>query len=231
MEEIRIEKLLLGSDYMSDELLNKIDLFKQFIENTCANICILCSDKRLKIKIDKLFVDYTNINITVHGTYEENIEPIIETARYADAIIVNTLALKIAPKGLFDILKAIAPLKKNCYFILSGWESLPKDITLAKNKIKQTDIEFEFASIVSCKNAYDKPIEGFKTTKDILSVYIQNIYDSYSNFHKQQIEILYQSILWDVKKFKTKLCSEIIQDIGCIKQMQDILWKKEKNIV
>lgn len=227
MEEIRIENLSLGEEYMSDGLIGQIDLFKQFVDDIYPNICILCSDKRLKSVIDKLYIDYPDVNITVYGTFEEDIESIAKTARYADAVIVNTLALKIAPKGLFDTLMLLSPLKKVCYFILSGWESLPKDASLAKKKVKQTDIEFEFVNIVSCKNAYDKPAEGFQSTEDILSEYIQSINAAYRNLHKQQTEILYRLHMQDVKAFRDTLCDKIIYEIGYVKQIQDIIWKKE----
>lgn len=86
--------------------------------------------------MEKMTNDYSEINFHVCGTFN-GIEDAVEKAEFSDAIIVNTLALKIAPDGLYKVLKSIEELGKDVYFILSGWESLPKNSELCKNKLAQ----------------------------------------------------------------------------------------------
>lgn len=231
MDSIRFEKLMNGEQYMSADLLGEIEQLRHFDEQYNATVCVLCSDKRLKSKMDKLFPIYADIDLKICGTYDDNIDEAIVAARYSDAIIVNTQALKLAPIGLYEVIKTISNLGKACYFILSGWESLPKDTELAKNKLHQVDEEFSFARIIASANALSKQLDGFRPAEDIFEEYIQSISTSFQQLHREQTEALFSEVMRSAREFRETLRNDVAAEVSFVHKLQEIILQKEQKYV
>lgn len=227
MDQERMEKLFRGQEYMEAELLTKLQSFNRFTENTVPVITILCTENRLRMNMDKLAANVGQAEIHVYGT-SDGIEEALEKAMYSDAVFVNTLALKIAPEGLYKILKELSELEKEVYFILSGWESLPKTSELCKKKMLQVDIEFPFSKILMCRNVFIKPLEGFFPIEDVIAEYTERCVNSFSKAHIVQEEALYKKLRNDVNCFRENLCVEIQREQGIIMQIQQIMLAKQK---
>lgn len=228
MERERLDKIEFGHEYMDANLLTLIEKFKSFESNIKPVVTVLCSDNRLLMQMNKLTDNSGDVNFHVCGTFN-GIDDAIENIQFSDAVIVNTLALKISPDGLYKVLKSVEELGKDVYFILSGWESLPKNIDLCKKKLSQIDIEFPFIKIKASQNVFVKNIEGFSFVEDVMKDFTKRICDSFNFIHTVQIESLYKRIRRDVKKFRENICIEIQKEQSLVLQLhQNIIAKQRR---
>lgn len=227
MDINRLEKIEYGKEYMDVELLTFIEQFKSFDGNKKPVVTILCSDNRLLSQMIKLVDNYTDIDFHVCGTFN-GIDEAINKIYFSDAIIVNTLALKISPDGLYKSLKAVEELGKDIYFILSGWESLPKNIELCNKKVAQIDIEFPFAKIKDVRNVFDKNMEGFLLIEDVMSEYSKRISESFEFIHKVQVEVLFRKTRKEVIRFREKICLDIQKEQSLLLQLSQSVNAKQK---
>lgn len=227
MNQERLERIEFGHEYMDSKLLTSIEKFKSFDSNTNPVITVLCSDNRLLMQMEKLTDNSGNIKFHVCGTFN-GIDDALEKARFSDAIIVNTLVLKISPDGLYKALKSIEELGKDVYFILSGWESLPKNSELCQKKLSQIDAEFPFAKIKASKSVFIKNLEGFYFIEDVMNDYINRIYNSFDFIHSVQVEALYKNMRNDIKKFREQVCIDIQKEQSLVLQLHQNMMAKQK---
>lgn len=226
MEQERFDKLFFGREYMDAEILTVLESFRRFIENDFPVVSVLCTDQRLLSQMDKLTSESDNVNYHVCGTFDDT-EDAVERAFWSDAVIVDTLALKIAPAGLYKVMKEISVLNKDVYFILSGWESLPKTTELGRDKLAQVDNEFPFLRIKACKNVFVKEREGFSLIEDVLGKYDDLISDNFSFNHAAQVDAIYKVLRKKVRAFRESACNEIQKEQNLILRYQSTLRAKQ----
>jgi len=155
-----LDKLHIGKEYMDAELISEIQQFEDYSYRTKPIVTVLCSENRQRMAINTIVSDIDAVDFYVCGTYnDEDLAEAMNKAWYSDVIIVNTTALKLAPKGLYDVIESAAKIDKDIYIMLSGWASLPKTKELSENKSKKAAEEFSFAKINACKNVFDKPMD------------------------------------------------------------------------
>lgn len=227
MDQGRLDKLFIGQEYMGAELLTKLQMFKAYTENTSPVITVLCTDNRLRMQMDKLVAECQDADFNVCSTFN-GIEDALEKSIYSDAVIVDTLALKIAPDGLYRVLKEISRTGKEIYFILSGWESLPKSLELCQKKLVQVDNEFPFAKINISKNVFFKPLEGFSMIEDVLANYVERIVSEFEHIHSIQEESIYKLLRKDVKAFRNDLCISIQKEQSLVLKLYHNMLAKQK---
>lgn len=227
MDQERMDLIKFGQEHMGAELLTQIEKFKEFDNASTPIVTILCSDNRLYMQMQKLTYYNGSININVCGTFN-GIEDAVEKLRFSDAVIVNTLALKIAPDGLYKTLKSAEMLGKDVYFILSGWESLPKNSDIGKRKLAQIDFEFPFSNIKASRNVFVKELEGFSLIEDVMNDYIKRITDSFEFIHNNQVEALYKALCGEIKQFREKTCIEIQKEQSLVIQLHQNLMAKQR---
>lgn len=226
MEQERFDKLFFGSEFMGADLLATLKNFHRFVGNDIPVVTVLCTDQRLLSQMDKLTSERNNINYHVCGTFDDTTDA-VEKAFWSDAVIVDTLALKIAPEGLYKVTKELEILNKDVYFILSGWEALPKTNELCWSKLAQVDNEFPFLRIKTCKNVFVKEREGFSFIEDVLEEYAGLILDNFNFNHVAQIEAIYKVLRKKVRAFRLSVCDEIQKEQSLILNYQSILRAKQ----
>ena len=222
MDQERLKKIEYGQEHMDAELLTRIEKFKKFDENTRPVVTVLCSENRLLMQMEKLTDGLGEIDFHVCGTFNDT-EDAAQKSEFSDAIIVDTLALKIAPVGLYNVLKSVEELGKDIYFILSGWDTLPKNTDLNKKKLSQIDNEFPFAKIKASKNVYSKELDGFSFIEDVMSDYSKRISESFSFIHNVQIEALYKKLRREIQSFRERICIEIQKEQSLVLQLHHVI--------
>lgn len=227
MDQERLDKVFFGQEYMGAELLTKLQMFKAYTENTSPVITVLCTDNRLRMQMDKLVTGCQSADFNVCSTFN-GIEDALEKSIYSDAVVVDTLALKIAPDGLYKVLKEVSKLGKKIYFILSGWESLPKSPELCQKKLDQVDNEFPFAKINISKNVFFKPLEGFSMIEDVLVDYVGRIVSEFEHLHSTQEEAIYKLLRKEVQTFRNDLCISIQKEQSLVLKLQHSMLAKQK---
>ena len=227
MDQNSLDKLHFAGEFMPGEMLEKINTFSAYLNQKLPVITVLCTDNRLKLNAEKLTVNYPQCIINVYGTFDQ-INNALENAMFSDAVIVNTLALKIAPEGIYRILKTLAQLQKKIYVILSGWESLPKTKELREKKITQAYSEFSFSSIVRCENVFIKQIEGFSLLEDVFSDYINNISVNFPQLREQQEKKIYNELFKKAKTLRTEFRNNIQKEYVQVLQIQSAFIAKQK---
>lgn len=223
------DKLHIASEYMDAELITEIQQFEDYSFRTKPIVTILCSENRLRMNVNNLVTDINDVDFYVCGTYnDEDLAEAMNKALYSDAVIANTTALKLAPKGLYDVLESISKVDKEVYLILSGWASLPKTKELSESKIKKVLEEFPFAKINVCKNVYDKPLEGFYSTDELLSNYVAKILSNYEHTHKTQENALYKKLYKKIRSFCGLLADNIRSETILFDNLQAVMEFKKR---
>ena len=100
-----------------------------------------------------------------------------------DALVVCTRAKNIAPKGLYDLLKHISCLEKQVFVVLAGWESIERNVAMAKARSERVSVEFEFARIMDVTCVFNTPCEGFSSW--------DNAFDSLAFHFSEKCEMLH----------------------------------------
>lgn len=227
MDQERLQKLFYGQEYMGIDLLTRLNHFKLFSEKTKPVVTVLCSENKLRMNMDKLICNHVKVDFHVCGTYNGTDEA-LEHATFSDAIIVNTLALKIAPEGLYKILKAVSSLGKEIYVILSGWESLPKTLEMAHKKLQKADENFDFCKISMCRNVYGKPLDGFYDIQDVLTEIEDRCTTGFSYLHEVQTEALFKQIKTKVIEFRQESQRAIKNEQAQIDNMYQVVCAKQR---
>lgn len=179
------------------------------------------------MQMAKLTDNYSEIDFHVCGTFN-GIDDALEKTEFSDAVIVDTLALKNTPDGLYKVLKSVEELGKDVYFILSGWESIPKTPELSKKKLAQIENEFPFAKIKAARNVFIKQLEGFSFHEDAMGDYTTIIFNGFAFAHQVQTEALYKKLRRLVQKFREQVCLQIQKEQTLILQMHQSLTAKQK---
>jgi len=223
------DKLHIASEYMDAELITEIQQFEDYSFRTKPIVTILCSENRLRLTVNNIVTDIDDVDFYVCGTYnDEDLAEAMNKALYSDVVIANTTALKLAPKGIYDVLESISKVDKEVYLILSGWASLPKTKELSESKIKKALEEFPFAKINVCKNVYDKPLEGFYSTDELLSDYAAKILSNYEHTHKTQENALYKKLYKKIRNFCGLLADNIRSEAILFDNLQAVMEFKKR---
>lgn len=223
------DKLHIASEYMDAELITEIQQFEDYSFRTKPIVTILCSENRLRMAVNNLVTDIDDVDFYVCGTYnDEDLSEAMNKALYSDVVIANTTALKLAPKGLYDVLESISKVDKEIYLILSGWASLPKTKELSDSKTKKALEDFSFAKINACKNAYDKPLEGFYSTDELLNDYVAKILLNYEHTHKTQENALYKKLYKKTRDFCSLLSDNIRSEAILFDNLQTVMEFKKR---
>lgn len=222
-------KLHTGYEYMESEMIFEIKQFEDYSCRTKPIVTILCSENRQRMAMNILVNNIDDVDFYVCGTYnDEDMAEAMNKALYSDAIIVNTTALKIAPKGLYDVLESISSVDKEIYIMLSGWASLPKTKELSESKTQKAIESFSFAKINACKNAFDKPMDGFTLTDELIKEYIGKILLNYDHTHKTQENAIYKKLYKKVREFCDSLVDNIRLESNLFDTLQTVMEFKKR---
>lgn len=226
MERDRIEKLYLLKDSFNATLAERVDRFVQFVDAEIPRVAVLCADNRIRGQVELLLPEYNMIDALAINAADEDVN--LLDVLFSDALIVVTDALKIAPKGLYGVLKEIAPFSKEVYCILTGWNSLPKTAEMVASKLQRVPAEFPLSKIVAVKNAYDDELEGFASLDSILENYANAICKSYERLHSRQNEATYSFVLKQVTALQDDVLEKINKEISEVQSVESIILAKQK---
>jgi len=224
-----LDKLHIGKEYMDAELISEIQQFEDYSYRTKPIVTVLCSENRQRMAINTIVSDIDAVDFYVCGTYnDEDLAEAMNKAWYSDVIIVNTTALKLAPKGLYDVIESAAKIDKDIYIMLSGWASLPKTKELSENKSKKAAEEFSFAKINACKNVFDKPMDGFYLPDEVIKEYVAKIILNYEHTHKTQELALYKWLHKKTRNFCSLLADNIRSESNLFDNLQIVMELKKR---
>lgn len=191
MDDIRLDMISKHIDEMDSGLVDMIKRFTGFVKNGKPRIAVICSDNRLRMRMEQIFTVRTDIEAVVCYTNSENDN--IYDLMLTDAVIAVTNALQVAPKGLYDTLNKLSGVSKEVYVLLGGWGAMPRTPEMLASKTKKVPDDFPFAKIVSVSSFYDEKLDGFLLEQDAADKYTEHILASFERQHSAQSEALY---LW-----------------------------------
>lgn len=227
MEELRMNTLLAHQDRMDESLKAMLHNYMNYAKKRKPTICVLCSDSKLRTEVDRVFTVRKDIYVDVIVTSEEINEKDKFEAMLCDALVVCTRAKNIAPKGLYDLVKYIAQLDKQIYVILAGWESIERNISMAKSRDERVFIEFDFARVMDVINVFDLPCDGFVTWNNSFDELALYFIEKYDVLHQIQDEKIYTYMLKYVEDFYVDARTEINKEIATLNNAERIAMAKQ----
>lgn len=227
MDDLIMNRLFEHIDKMDEGLVSMLRQYKSYSEQKIPTICILCSDKKLRAEVDKIFTIRDDLCVDVIVTSDEISDDEKYRAMLCDALVVCTRAKNIAPKGLYDLLKHISCLEKQVFVVLAGWESIERNVAMTKARSERVSVEFEFARIMDVTCVFNTQCEGFSTWDNAFDPLAIHFSEKFEMLHHDQDERVYKYLMKYLEDFYASSRTNINKEIAILNNAEKVAMAKQ----